>query len=146
VSTVLFDTSVLVAHCVIAHPHRVRAQAAIMESKQSGDDCYIALHSLAETFAVLSSLPVNPRISSEEALFLIEMEILCSFIVVPLSIDGYRQAMAEITRVGRSGGAIYDALILQAARSINSSRLYTFNEKHFRPLLQNNESLKIICP
>lgn len=77
---------------------------------------------------------------------LIEMEILPYFIIVPSSIENYRQAMVDIARVGRSGGAIYDALILQAARSINASRLYTFNDKHFRPLLHEDESLEIVCP
>jgi len=145
-SAVLFDTSVLVPHCVIAHPHRMQALAVIAESKRSGNDCCISLHSLAETFAVLSALPINPRISAEKALFLIEMEILQYFIIVPLSVDAYRQAMVDVARVGRSGGAIYDALILQSARSINASRLYTFNDKHFRSLLQDGESLEIICP
>lgn len=145
-STFLFDTSVLVPRCIITHPHRMRALAAIAESTQSGNDCCISMHSLAETFAVLSALPINPRISAEKALFLIETEILQYFVVVPLSVDAYRQAMADIARVGRSGGAIYDSLILQAARNINASRLYTFNEKHFRPLLQDGEFLEIVCP
>jgi len=90
-SAVLFDTSVLVPHCVIAHPHRMQALAVIAESKRSGNNCCISLHSLAETFAVLSALPINPRISAEKALFLIEMEILQYFIIVPLSVDAYRQ-------------------------------------------------------
>jgi predicted nucleic acid-binding protein len=145
-NTVLFDTSVLIPRCIIAHPHRTQALAAIAKSKDSDHDCCISLHSLAETFAVLSALPINPRISAEKALFLIEMEILPYFTIVPLSIENYRQAMVDIARVGRSGGAIYDALILQAARSINASRLYTFNDKHFRPLLHKDESLEIVCP
>ncbi|MFZ1641602.1 MAG: PIN domain-containing protein [Candidatus Contendobacter sp.] len=145
-NTVLFDTSVLVPYCIAAHAHRVRAWAAVAESTRSGMDCCISLHSLAETFAVLSALPINPRISTDQAMFLIEMEILQRFSTVPLSVDAYRQAMIDVARVGRSGGAMYDALILQAARNVGASRLYTFNDKHFRPLLREGELLEVICP
>jgi predicted nucleic acid-binding protein len=87
----------------------------------------MALHSLAETFAVLSAMPLNPRLAPDQALLLIEMEILPHFSMVSPSIDAYRAAMADMARVGRSGGAVYDALIFQAARTIGASRLYTFN-------------------
>ncbi|CDH47108.1 type II toxin-antitoxin system VapC family toxin [Candidatus Contendibacter odensensis] len=145
-NAVLFDTSVLVPYCVAAHPHRVRALAVVAESTQSSLECWIALHSLAETFAVLSAMPLNPRLAPDQALLLIEMEILPHFSIVSPSIDAYREAMADMARVGRSGGAVYDALIFQAARTIGASRLYTFNEKHFRPLLREGESLEIVCP
>jgi predicted nucleic acid-binding protein len=145
-NAVLFDTSVLVPYCVATHPHRARALAVVAESLRSGMDNCVALHSLAETFAVLSALPVNPRISADQAMFLIEMEIVRYFSVVLLSVDDYRQAMTDVARVGRGGGAIYDALILQAARNIGASQLYTFNDKHFRPLLEEGEPLEIVCP
>ena len=106
----------------------------------------ISLHSLAETFAVLSALPINPRISADQAIFLIEKEILQNFLTVPLSVGDYRQAMSDVARAGRSGGAIYDALILQAARNVGASKLYTFNDKHFQSLLREGEPLQIICP
>jgi predicted nucleic acid-binding protein len=145
-SVVLFDTSVLVSYCVAAHPHRAKALAAVAESTQSGVECWMALHSLAETFAVLSAMPLKPRLSSEQTLMLIELEILPRFSIVSPSIDAYRSAMTDMVRVGRSGGAVYDALILQAARTIEASRLYTFNEKHFRPLLRDEDVLEIVCP
>jgi predicted nucleic acid-binding protein len=145
-NAVLFDTSVLVPYCVAAHPHRARALAVVAESTQSSLECWIALHSLAETFAVLSAMPLSPRLAPDQALLLIEMEILPHFSMVSPSIDAYREAMADMARVGRSGGAVYDALIFQAARTIGASRLYTFNEKHFRPLSRVGESLEIVCP
>lgn len=145
-SAVLFDTSVLVPYCIAAHPHRERALAAVAESTRSGIECWIALHSLAEAFAVLSTLPLNPRLTSDQALLLIEMEILPHFSVVSPSMEAYRQAMVDVARVGRSGGAVYDALIFQAARMIGASRLYTFNDKHFRPLLRESDSLAIVSP
>lgn len=71
-NAVLFDTSVLVPYCVAAHPHRARALAVVAESTQSGLECWIALHSLAETFAVLSAMPLNPRLAPDQALLLID--------------------------------------------------------------------------
>jgi predicted nucleic acid-binding protein len=70
-SAVLFDTSVLVSYCVASHPHRARALDVIAKSMQSGIECCIALHSLAETFAVLSALPLKPRLSADQVLLLI---------------------------------------------------------------------------
>lgn len=145
-SEILFDTSVLVAYCVAAHPHQARAWAVVMETAQRGAKGFVSLHSLAEMFAVLSALPINPRISPEQAMFLIDMEILRRFIPVPLSADDYRQAIADSVRAGRSGGAVYDTLIIQAARKVGATQLYTFNDKHFRSLLREGESLEIICP
>ncbi|HRZ52856.1 MAG TPA: PIN domain-containing protein [Candidatus Contendobacter sp.] len=145
-SLVLFDTSVLVPCCIATHAHRARAWAIVAESAKSGMDRCISLHSLAETFAVLSALPINPRISADQAIFLIEKEILQNFLTVPLSVGDYRQAMSDVARAGRSGGAIYDALILQAARNVGASKLYTFNDKHFQSLLREGEPLQIICP
>ena len=145
-SSALFDTSVLVPCCIATHAHRARAWAVVTESGESGMDRCISLHSLAETFAVLSALPINPRISADQAIFLIENEILQNFFTVPLSVGDYRQAMNDVARAGRGGGAIYDALILQAARNVGASRLYTFNDKHFQPLLREGEPLRVIRP
>lgn len=143
---VLFDTSVLVPYCIAAHAHRARAWAAVAESAKSGMDPCMSLHSLAETFAVLSALPINPRISADQAIFLIEKEILQNFFTIPLSVGDYRQAMIDVARAGRGGGAMYDALILQTARNVSASRLYTFNDKHFQPLLREGEPLQVIRP
>lgn len=59
----LLDTSMLVAALVEPHPEYVRAQPWLARSRSKSADMVIASHTIAELYAVLSTLPVSLRIS-----------------------------------------------------------------------------------
>jgi predicted nucleic acid-binding protein len=71
----LFDTSVIVSGIVESHPMHAKCLTWLQRAKAGGFDCFVASHSLAETFAVLTSLPVKPRISPLVAQKLIEANL-----------------------------------------------------------------------
>jgi predicted nucleic acid-binding protein len=58
---ILFDTSVLVAALVESHPVHINAVAALRRVQNAQDMGWIAMHSIAELYSVLTRLPIQPR-------------------------------------------------------------------------------------
>ncbi len=129
---ILLDTSVLVAAMVEAHPAHTKALLWLQEAKDGTHTGLVAAHSLAEIYSILTTLPVQPRISPALAQELIKRNILDVLEVVSLSGQEYVDAINHLADLGIAGGATYDALILQAALKSNVDQVMTLNEKHFR--------------
>ncbi len=94
----------------------------------------MAAHSLAETYAVLSTLPVTPRIGPEVAAKLVDANVADRFEVIALTAREYLQLVRKLPDRGVMGGATYDALQLACARKSGAERIFTFNVRHFRRL------------
>jgi predicted nucleic acid-binding protein len=142
---VFFDTSVLVASAFRHHPHHPRAINAMDEVASRKHRGFVAAHSLAETYAVLTRLPLRPVIHPSEAHRIIEESIIPHCEVVVLNARDYREVLSEASSAGFAGGLIYDALLLRCARKSNCDRIYTFNINHFRSVAPDLES-KICAP
>lgn len=63
---VLLDTSVLVAGMVEAHPYHAQGMRWLKRVIQGEIQGIVAAHTLAELYAVLTALPVEPRIAPYE--------------------------------------------------------------------------------
>lgn len=126
-----FDTSVLVASFVGDHVHHQASLRAFAVATPKDSAC--SLHSFAEVFAVLSSLPVKPPISPEQAVLFVD-EMQERLTPVALTASEYRETMKVISQRGIAGGRIYDALLLQCARKCKAEIIYTWNLKHFRAI------------
>ena len=98
--------------------------------------CLIAAHSVAEAYAVLSTLPVSPRIAPSAAWALIEHTILPFVQSVALSARETREVVQRLSRQGLTGGAVYDALIAQAAVKGGTESIVTLNVSDFRRVTQ----------
>lgn len=64
---VFFDTSVLVAPSVADHPHHARSLPALQRVTMCQDKGFIGTHSIAESYAALTCMPVVPRLHPSEA-------------------------------------------------------------------------------
>jgi len=128
----LFDTSVLVAAMVESHPMHLRALPWLQRAKNREFTFFAACHTLAELYAVLTGLPVSPKIPPAMARNLIEENVKSRAEIVPLSALDYTAVINRMTELGLSGGAIYDALIVKAAERAHADHLLTFNGKDFR--------------
>jgi predicted nucleic acid-binding protein len=128
---VLFDTSVLVSGIVEAHPMHSRCLPWLQRAKAGDFEFLVVSHSLAETYAVLTTLPVRPRISPEVGLRLVHSNIEEPARIVPLTISDYRATIKRMANMGLSGGTVYDALIASAARRLPAQRLLTLNPDDF---------------
>ena len=129
---VLADTSVLVAAMVESHPEHERAFPWLRQAKQKRIELFVSTHTLAELYAVLTTLPVQPRLSPDTARRLIREDIESVASVVDLRSADYRQVLDDMSALGVSGGVIYDALAVRAARKANVDRLVTLNVADFR--------------
>jgi predicted nucleic acid-binding protein len=122
-----FDTSVLVAALVQAHPHHGLAFPRL-KSVHAGDVAgAITTHALAELFATLTALPLKPKIPPGEVQRLLKRDIGVHFEVIPLTAESYADALDLTVRQGLGSGAIYDALHLTGARSAGCDHLLTLN-------------------
>jgi predicted nucleic acid-binding protein len=128
---VLFDTSVLVAACVESHRMHDRAHPWLVRAKRGAIDWFVAAHTLAELYAVLTTLPVRPLISPAVAAELVAENVASSATVVPFTARDYRAVVADTAAAGMAGGVIYDALIARAALKKDVDRLLTLNPRHF---------------
>lgn len=68
----LLDTSVLVAAMVESHRAHESALTCLRRVAQGEDEGFVATHTLAELYSVLTTLPVQPRISPSGAVRLID--------------------------------------------------------------------------
>ena len=129
---VLFDTSVLVASLVRSHTMHARAGSWHRKAMRGELEFLVSAHTLAELYSVLTSLPLRPRIQPPVALALVERNVRKPATVVFLDGQDYADVLGEVARLGLTGGAVYDAVIVHAARKGGADRLLTFNERHFR--------------
>ena len=126
-----FDTSVLVASFVSGHPHHQASLKLFAPATPKDSAC--GLHTVAEVFAVLSSLAVKPPISPEQAALFVD-EVRLRLTAVSLTVAEYYDALKAASERGLAGGRIYDALLLQCARKSGAELIYTWNLKHFQAI------------
>ena len=129
---VLFDTSVLVAALVRAHPTHDRAQDWLSRALSSELEYLVSAHTLVELYSVLTRLPTRPRIQPGLALSLIRENVEEPAKVVTLGVSDHRSALRRAAELGLSGGVIYDMLITTAARKAEADTLLTLNPGDFR--------------
>jgi predicted nucleic acid-binding protein len=128
---ILFDTSVIVSGIVESHPMHTKCLPWLQSAKAGDFECVVAAHTLAETYAVLTALPVKPRISPLVAKRLIEINIENTAKIFPLTIVDYRSTIERMAQLGICGGTVYDALIATVARRLAVDKLLTLNADDF---------------
>ncbi|MBI5203325.1 MAG: PIN domain-containing protein [Nitrospirae bacterium] len=143
--TVFFDTSVLVAALVKPHPMHSQAINWLKRAKSHNLDMIISSHTLAELYAVLTTLPVSPKITPEMAWRLISENIEGIATIISLSSLEYIATIKHLRNLGLSGGIIYDALAFKASIKSNADKLVTFNVSDFKRLL-TDEKIQILSP
>lgn len=120
---VFFDTSVIVAASVADHPHHSRAWPALQRVAMGKDQGFVGAHSIAETYAALTRVPVVPADAAQ-----------------------YLEALATVQEKGLPGAKIYDALLLACAARSGAERGYTFNLGDFRELASVDMQARIAAP
>jgi predicted nucleic acid-binding protein len=143
---IFFDTTVLVAASAQSHLHYVQARSALLRVAAGKDKGYMGLHSIAELFAALTRLPVEPRIHLVEAARIITDNILRHFEVVSIGKDDYLKVLNTVGSSGWIGAKIYDGLLLRCAARCEAERIYTFNLGDFRQLAPAGLQEKICAP
>ena len=126
------DTSVLVAAMVESHPAHGRAFPWLKRAKSKEFELVVCTHTLAELYAVLTTLPVRPRLGPDIARRLIRDNVETVATIIELRTKDYVTVLDGQTSLGLTGGAIYDALAAHAAQKAGVDKLLTLNESDFR--------------
>ena len=138
---ILFDTSVLVAALVESHPVHKRAFPWLKKATAKKFDMIVAAHTIAELYAVLSTLPIKPRISPLIARKLISENIVTAAKIISLTPRESISVIKQISELGLSGGITYDALIARVAQKAKAERLLTLNADHFARVWPDGDKL-----
>jgi len=104
---VAVDTSVAVPYLMRSHPQHAAVRAALAEK-----NLRLTGHSLAETYAVLTRLPGDARVSPPDAVRLIDETFGAPVII---SVDSSAIVHRTLAALGIAGGAVYDGLVAMAA-------------------------------
>lgn len=128
---IFFDTSVLVAAFVNAHPKHANCLPWLQKVKKKEIEGIISVHSLIEIYSILTTLPLSPRINPALALNLIKENILGDFELVTYGKKDYINLLDELSRGNIAGGASYDGLILNAAIKVTADKILTLNVNDF---------------
>jgi predicted nucleic acid-binding protein len=94
---------------------------------------FCAAHAVPELYAVMTRLPVRPRITPEQGLLFVE-NVRDNFSVVTLSAAEQFEAAAEAARRGLGGAKVYDLLTLRCALKAGAERVYALDLKAFTRL------------
>lgn len=94
---------------------------------------YLSTHSLAETYSVLTRMPIQPKISPAAAESIV-LGLMQYLEIIPLVATDYQAAISQMVALNIAGGGIFDALIAQAALKAKVDRLLTLNPNHFARL------------
>lgn len=129
--TVFFDTSVFISACQRSHENHSAGLDAFAAARKATSAC--GVHSLAEVYAVITGMQREHKVAPEDAwLFLRQVSERCQLIT--LDSQEYLATLNAMVHRQRTGGVIYDALLLACARKAKAERILTWNLKHFRAL------------
>jgi predicted nucleic acid-binding protein len=111
------DTSVLVAGFVVEHRFHSLAESVVADVRAEGR---LVAHTMAETYAVLSA-PGGVYRAEPGAIVAYLDQFLEGAPPIQPPPDAHREALELLSGNGRSGAAIYDALIALAARDATAT-------------------------
>ena len=142
----LFDTNVVVAALVERHPHHERAVLWLKRVLVGEVALFLAQHGLAESFAVLTVLPLKPAVTPDQAARLLRDGLVgtCKATVVNLTTMEYLDTITRCALRGMTGGVIHDAVIARCAEKAGAQVL-TFNQRHFVHVCRNGAA-DIVAP
>jgi predicted nucleic acid-binding protein len=143
VSRTALDTSVLVAAIQSWHTEHERALRAVGEALE-GEVVVVPLHVLLESYSVLTRMPKPLRLSPETALDLLARTVRDKAEVVELDGESAFELVGTFPERDISGGAVYDAVIAEAAVRAGASILLTLNRRDFERIAP--PGLEIVQP
>lgn len=132
---VFFDTSVLVAAFVPAHPRHERAFDRFRKALVGECHMLTSAHNIAELYAVLTTLPLSPRIAPSAAARIVRENLERKAEIIPITVNHYFESVQQLGQTGLSGGVIYDAVACRAAVDAGAELILTYNPKDFRRVL-----------
>jgi predicted nucleic acid-binding protein len=135
---VFLDTSVLVAGLIDIGPASAPAHSLLHAvAEKTVAPASTAWHCCLEFFSVTTRLPAEYRLTSADALRLLEEEIFARMAVQDLPARDRAALLRAAAQDGITGGRIYDAHIAEVARAAAATVIVTDNRRHFLAALRH---------
>ena len=126
------DTSVLLAGLIDFGPQSGPAQSLFHEiAERRVPEAGTAWHCCLEFFSVSTRLPAEFRLTSADAVTLLQEEVFGRMSVHDLPPSDRLPALQSAAKDQISGGRIYDSHIAEVARSAGARVIVTDNRRHF---------------
>jgi predicted nucleic acid-binding protein len=138
---VALDTSVLVAAVLEDHPGHARAAWWL---RSEGVERLATWHAYAEAWAVLTALPMEPRVTGEVAAAVLNRLGRYVRFVAPAA-STYPAAVSRCAARSLRSGAVYDALHLVTAEAEAAELLLTYNTADFERMSEP-DGPRILAP
>ncbi len=138
------DTSCMVAAVCGWHEHHGPAEEEIQHRLLRNETMLVAAPALVETYAVLTRLPPPHRVSSVDALTLLEANFMREARIIALDARAYRALLRRAPQDSIAGGRTYDAVIAACALKVKGTTLLTFNPSHFMSF--SSRGVAIVVP
>jgi predicted nucleic acid-binding protein len=136
------DSSVLVAGVHANHPlHAVAAGWLIKNIPLH--ELIVSHHSILETYAVLTRLPGELRLTGPEAKRLLESTVKPNMRVADFSSSSIWDCIESLVNHSALGGRSYDVFIAEILRKSGVQSIATINTRHFSEFAAN---MSIIDP
>ncbi len=135
--SVFLDTSVLLAGLIDLGPQSAPAQSLLSRIvEKTIPEPATAWHCCLEFLAVATRLPPEFRLTSADAVRLLEEEVFARMSVHDLPPADRKSMLRLIVDDRVAGGRIYDAHIADVARSAGARVIVTDNRRHFLSALR----------
>ncbi len=126
------------------HPAHERAIFWLQRVQHGSDEGYVAAHTIAELYAVLTTLAFRPILKPAVVREMIEHNVTSRMRVITLTQEDYKDIITHLTDLSLIGGVTYDALIMWAAKKCGADQLMTLNPKDFRRVLPEMAEIVVV--
>ncbi len=134
---VFLDTSVLLGGLIEMGPASGAAQRVMTAIVAGRLSASTAWHCCLEFYAVATRLPEELRLRPDDAVTLLEVEILGRVEVHDLPAKGRQPLLRAAAQDRLVGGRVYDAHIAEVARASGATTVITDNRRDFITLLRH---------
>lgn len=143
VEPVFLDTSILLSG-LIDFGTPSRAPMRVYDAVAGGKPARVstAWHCCLEFYSVCTRLPMEFRLTTAEALFLLQEEVFSRIEILQLVEEGFAAFIESAAGERVTGGRIYDAHIAEVARTGGARIVVTDNQRHFTHLLK--EEIRVL--
>ena len=136
------DSSVIVAAVHANHPLS-KISATLLNDAFQNHAVIVAHHSLLESYAVLTRLPSDFRLTPAEAEGVLRETLEANATLAPFKGEQMWPVLARLAQIPAAGGSSYDAFIIHALGDAGVDAIATFNANEFRRL---SPGMQIIDP
>jgi predicted nucleic acid-binding protein len=124
------DSSVLIAGVHANHPRHAAAATWLIRNIPL-HELLVAHHSILETYAVLTRLPGDFRVTGAEAKQLLEATIKTNMQVAEFNASSIWDCIDSVVNHSAVGGNSYDVFIAGILYRSGAEAVATFNTRHF---------------